>query len=127
MSRSRWFPLFVSLTALAVGNAPAWAQQRVGRGGWPPPLQQYGGRMGQPLPLPPQGSPPGHDEPHGAPSPETPRPHPSASDCGRAMALSPGDQVLAVQPMDSNGRVQCRVKIMGADGMVRVMMVSPGY
>lgn len=55
------------------------------------------------------------------------RPRPSAGDCGRGMALSPGDQILAVQPMDFGGRVQCRIKVMGADGMVRVMMVSPGF
>ena len=53
------------------------------------------------------------------------RPRLSASDCGRAVGLSPGDQVLSVQAMDFGGRVQCRVKVMGADGMVRVMMVSP--
>lgn len=55
------------------------------------------------------------------------RPRPSASDCGRIMSLSPGDQVLNVQALDFGGRVQCRIKVMGADGMVRVMTVSPGF
>lgn len=124
MSRSRWFPLFASLTVLAVGSTPAWAQHRGGNGGGWPPAPQHGGRNEPP---PPPGPQVGRD-PRNAPSMEASvRPRPGASDCGRSMALSPGDQILAVQPMDFGGRVQCRIKVMGADGMVRVMMVSPGF
>lgn len=124
MSRSRWLSLFASLTILIVGSTPAWAQHRGGNGGsWPPP--PHGGRNEQSQPAP---GPQGGRDPRTTPSMEASvRPRPSASDCGRSMALSPGDQVLAVQPMDFGGRVQCRIKVMGADGMVRVMMVSPGF
>lgn len=126
MSRSSWFPLFASLTVLAVGSTPAWAQHRGGNGGgWPP--APHGGRNEPSQPPPgPQG---GRDPRSAPPSMEASvRPRPGASDCGRSMALSPGDQILAVQPVDSSGgRVQCRIKVMGADGMVRVMMVSPGF
>ncbi|MBW8824140.1 MAG: hypothetical protein JF567_07930 [Xanthomonadales bacterium] len=125
MSRSRWFPLFVSSMALAIGSTPAWAQHRGGGngGGWPP--RPVHADAGTPVPGNPQS---GRDrDMRNPPSMEASiRPRPTASDCGRSMALSPGDQILAVQPMDFGGRVQCRVKIMGADGMVRVMMVSPG-
>ena len=126
MSRSRWFPLFVSLLALAI-STPAWAQHRGGGngGGWPPP-RPVRPDAGNPAPGNPQS---GHDrDSRNAPSMEASiRPQPTASDCGRSMALAPGDQILAVQPVDGGGRVQCRIKIMGADGMVRVMMVSPGF
>ena len=125
MSRSCWFPLFASLTVLAVGSTPAWAQHRGGSGGGWPPAPQHGGRNEPPPP--PPGPQVGRD-PRNAPSMEASvRSRPGASDCGHSMALSPGDQILAVQPMDFGGRVQCRIKVMGADGMVRVMMVSPGF
>ena len=126
MSRSRWFPLFVSLMALAIGSTPAWAQHRGGNGGgWPPPRPVHVD-AGNPAPGNPQSG--RERDSRNAPSMEASiRPRPTASDCGRSMALSPGDQVLAVQPVEGGGRVQCRIKIMGADGMVRVMMVSPGF
>lgn len=121
MPRPRWSLLLLSsLMAFAV-SVPAWAQQRGKHGEWPQPPMHGNTHMEQPVP-------PGREVPRGAPPIEASivRPRPSASDCGRALALAPGDQVLAVQPMDSGGRVQCRVKVMDADGMVRVMMVSPG-
>ncbi len=124
MSRPRWLPLFASLMALAIGSTPAWAQHRGGNGGgWPP--APHGGRNDAPSP---QASGPQGRDPRNPPSMEASvRPRPSASDCGRIMPLSPGDQVLNVQTMDFGGRVQCRIKVMGADGMVRVMTVSPGF
>lgn len=124
MSRLRLLPLFASLAVLAVGSTPAWAQHRGGVG-WP--SVPHVGRNDAPV-MPQLPGPQVEREPRNAPSMEASiHPRPSASDCGRSMALSPGDQILAIQPMDFGGRVQCRVKIMGADGMVRVMMVSPGF
>ncbi len=53
------------------------------------------------------------------------RPRPRPGDCGRSLMVGPGDQVLSVQTVEFGDRVQCRIKVMGADGMVRVMMVTP--
>jgi len=127
MSRCRWFPLLSPLMALAIG-APAHAQHRGGNtgGGWPPPSPVHGGRVDSP-PMAAPGPQGRGGDPRAMPSMEASiRPRPGPSDCGRGMMVSPGDQLLAVQPVDFGGRVQCRVKIMGADGMVRVMMVGPG-
>lgn len=126
MSRPRWSLLLLSSWMALAVSAPAWAQQRGIHGGWPMPQMPGHNRMEQP-PLP--GPPSAREAARGAPPFEASmvRPRPTASDCGRALSLAPGDQVLAVQPMEFDGRVQCRVKVMDADGMVRVKMLSPEF
>ncbi len=50
-----------------------------------------------------------------------PNPHAEATACLNEVPRSADDQVLAVQQMDYDGRIQCRVKILRSDGMVQVL------
>lgn len=68
----------------------------------------------------------GHGTPPSAASPRAPQQDPSAlPDSVRRVERTTGGEVLSAEPMQRDGREVYRIKVLTADGRVRVMQEDP--